>query len=130
MRLLRLLLVVLLSLGVTSQGYASVEPMDAACPMLQAAAPLAAHHDMAHGMAHDMSGMEHGHDHGQHDGSAGADQHAGHCACVAGAQPASAPPDMARCAAAWVVMQPAPGAGDPAFQSHHCFRHWRPPALP
>lgn len=151
------MLAVMLSLGVVVQGYASVQAMDAGCPMLgMAAAPaeqaptgtmatpqrsMHAMHGM-HGMgdmddmAHEMAGaMDHGDDlaaladpaHPDDCGDSGVPSK--HCGCATGCQPATSSVAVTWMPSAAPMAQRAPVADAPSFRSYHSFRHWRPPAL-
>ncbi len=124
---MRLFVVCLLSLGITVQGYAGVQVMDASCPMLNPAAATASHE--GHGASMDHAGMHHAgldHSHMGHEGAG----HGKHCQHDVGCQ--SAGPAMA---ATLVVLVCGPSAQQlltataPSFRSHTPPLLARPPAL-
>jgi uncharacterized protein involved in copper resistance len=121
MRLMRLFVVCLLSLGVAVQGYAGVRAMDASCPMLQPAVAIAGHQDHAT--------MDHAQmDHSRMD--PGTPAHGKHCLHDVGCQPAGhAIASMLVVQALAPAVMQMPAAPAPSFRSHIPALLARPPAL-
>jgi hypothetical protein len=136
MRVARCIVVGLLALGITAQGYASVSFMNPACAMPHGAAPGTAptsgapHADAAMPAqhAHHAPGVPLADESPQdHSGSAG--DHVS-CTCLAGCHPMSAVPVEIRPSPGRVLMLlQASAVPVPSFSSHVDSRHWRPPAL-
>ena len=135
MRVARLFAVCLLSLGVAMQGYASVRPMDASCPMETvhvAQEPTVAHADHGMDASHDMAGMSHHHSGGQESGK----QHAPapghsttHCSDHLGCHAfGSALLPVQLTLVLRQFTQQASPAATVAFHSHIPLLLWRPPA--
>jgi uncharacterized protein involved in copper resistance len=131
MRLMRLFVVCLLSLGIAVQGYAGVRVMDASCPMLHpevAAAAVEDHAEMDHAHLHHADMAHAGQDQSRTDhGKAG---HGKQCQHDVGCQPAGH-----AIASTLVVQVPAPSVMQmsavlaPSFRSHIPALLARPPAL-
>lgn len=131
MRLPRLLLACLLSLGVSLQGVAQVLPMRADCPMLQATAME--HASMEH-MSMETAADAHMAAHPDCDpGATDSDPDAGHKAGTChGAACLTAGPAVPSCLllpASRPAVQSVPVAGAPSFQSRTVLLPGRPPSL-
>jgi uncharacterized protein involved in copper resistance len=131
MRLMRLFMVCLLSLGVAVQGYAGMRLMQASCPMLDPVAATTAHESHApvdHALMH-HAGTEHA-----ESGSPGIDhggpQHGKHCQHDVGCQSAgqAIASTLVTLVSAASVM-PVLAAPAPYFRSHIPPLLARPPAL-